>query len=53
VVVGQPGLTEVPGAFKGVLVKMARDDEKKDVTVKVLPKQRQIEILEEGVVQGK
>jgi len=27
--------------------------EKKDITVKVLPKQRQTEILEEGVIQGK
>jgi len=103
VIVGQPGLTEVPKVFKGVLVEMARDDEtirmltddegnfsfinirpgtwkfkaydynlpayhyiqnpemeitlspgeKKDITVKVLPKQRQIEILEEGVIQGK
>lgn len=40
-------MTEVPGAFKGVLVEMARDDEKKNITVKVLLKQRQIEILEE------
>jgi len=103
VILGEPGSAETPQVFKGVLIKLSRDDktirtlsddegkftfmelrpgtwkfrvydynipayhyiqnpemdiillpgEKKDITVKVLPKQRQIEILEEEVIKSK